>query len=241
MSFKAFTLALMFSFGIPWLMIIVVPFSKMRHVEPIYFTEEADGRDDVYVPRRAGRIANGAAVYAANGCYICHTQLIRPSFAGSELGRPGWAGFKEQDDAGIPVDTRRETTPFDYVGESFAQIGLMRNGPDLSNVGGRIERYVKEDDADAKTPENWLFLHLYDPRKKVKAYWSTCPSQLHLFTTRNLYGQGSPDAVPGLGGEGEEVLPTDKALALASYLLSMKKDDAVPYSINYSRDKKKAE
>jgi hypothetical protein len=75
----------------------------------------------------------------------------------------------------------------------------------------------------------------------VKAYWSTCPSQAHLFTTRNLYGQGSPDAVPGLGGEGEEVLPTDKALALASYLLSMKKDDAVPYSINYSRDKKKAE
>ena len=45
----------------------------------------------------------------------------------------------------------------------------------------------------------------------------------------------------GLGKDGEEVLPTDKVRALTSYLLSMKKDDAVPYSINYSRDKKKAE
>lgn len=241
MTFKAFTLALMTSFGIPWLLIIVVPFSTMRSVETVQFTAEADGKDEVYVPRRAGRIAVGAAVYAANGCYICHTQLIRPSFAGSELGRPGWAGFKEQNEAGIPVDTRRETTPYDYVGESFAQIGLMRNGPDLSNVGGRIERYVKEDDADASTPENWLFLHLYDPRKKVKTYWSTCPSQRHLFRVVDIHGQGSPDAVRGLGREGKEVLPSDKVLALTSYLLSMKKDDAIPYSINYSRDKKKAE
>ena len=33
----------------------------------------------------------------------------------------------------------------------------------------------------------------------------------------------------------------DEARALASYLLSMKKDDAVPYAINYRRDKKKAQ
>ncbi|MEO1842930.1 MAG: hypothetical protein ABGZ37_01500 [Akkermansiaceae bacterium] len=241
MTFKTFTLALMVSFGFPWLMILVIPFATMRNVAPVHFVADDDGRDDVYVPRRSGRIANGAAVYGANGCYICHTQLIRPSFAGSELGRPGWAGFQETDEAGIPVDTRRETTAFDYVGESFAQIGLMRNGPDLSNVGNRIERYVKEDDADADTPENWLFLHLYDARKKVKTYWSTCPSQAHLFKTVKVYGQGSADSVPGLGKDGEEVLPTDKVRALTSYLLSMKKDDAVPYSINYSRDKKKAE
>jgi cytochrome c oxidase cbb3-type subunit 2 len=241
MTFKAFAIALMVSFGLPWLMIVVVPFAKMRTVEPVNFTEEDDGKDEVYVPRRAGRIADGAAVYSANGCYVCHTQLIRPSFAGSELGRPGWAGFIGKTDEGISYDTRRETTPYDFVGESFAQIGIMRVGPDLSNVGGRIERYVKEDDAAASTPENWLFLHLYDARKKVKTYRSKCPSQPHLFVERDVHGQGSPDAIAGLGAPGREILPTDKALALVSYLLSMKKDDPVPYSINYSRDKKKAE
>ncbi len=239
MSFKTFTLALLASFGFPWLLLIVVPFAKMRNVQPVYFTEEEDGREEVYVPRRAGRIADGAAVYAANGCYVCHTQVIRPSFAGSELGRPGWAGFLPNQDN--PVDTRRETTVYDYVGEKFAQVGLMRQGPDLSNVGNRIERYVKDPQADADSPERWVFKHLYAPRKKIKTYWSTCPSQRHLFETKPAYGQGSPEAVPGLEGDSLEVLPTDQVRALASYLLSLKKDDPVPYSINYSRDKKKAE
>jgi len=36
-------------------------------------------------------------------------------------------------------------------------------------------------------------------------------------------------------------LPTSEAKALVSYLLSLKKDDPVPYSINYSRERKKAE
>ena len=65
--------------------------------------------------------------------------------------------------------------------------------------------------------------------------------QTHLFKEQPRVGQGSPDAVPGLENEGMEVLPTGNAKALVSYLLSLKKDDAVPYSINYSRDKKKAE
>ena len=56
-----------------------------------------------------------------------------------------------------------------------------------------------------------------------------------------IYGQGSPEAVPGLNRDGLEVLPTTEAKALVSYLLSLRKDDAVPYSINYSREKKKAE
>ena len=97
MTFKTFTLALLLTFGLPWLMLVVVPYGTMRNVEPVFFTMEEDGKDEVYEPRRAGRIKDGAEIYAANGCYICHTQLIRPSFAGSELGRPGWAGFEEKE------------------------------------------------------------------------------------------------------------------------------------------------
>lgn len=242
MTFKTFSLALIASFGFPWLMIVVIPFAKMRHVQPVSFTEAEDGREEVYVPRRAGRIKDGALAYGANGCYICHSQLIRPSFAGSELGRPDWAGFPPSQDQDVPRDTRRETTPFDYVGEDFAHIGLMRNGPDLSNVGNRIEKYVDDRDAQVADPETWVYFHLYNPRNKVRTYWSTCPSQPQLFKTRKKRGQGSADAIPGLElASDEEVVPTDEARALASYLLSMKKDDQVPYSINYSQDKKKAE
>ena len=68
-----------------------------------------------------------------------------------------------------------------------------------------------------------------------------CPSQTHLFEERVVRGQGSPEAVPGINIDWVEVLPTGDARSLVSYLLSLRKDDAVPYSINYSREKKKAE
>lgn len=241
MNLKTFTLALVSSFGVPWLTMVVIPFGKMRDLEPVYFTAEADGKDEVYVPRRAGRVSTGVEVYAANGCYVCHTQLIRPSFAGSELGRPGWAGFQGPNPEGVPVDTRRETTPYDFEGEEYAHIGLMRLGPDLSNVGNRIQRYVNEENPLVDTPENWLYLHLYDARKKIRTYWSTCPSMRHLFKKEKVYGQGSPDAVPGVGEDGYQILPTSEARALVSYVLSLKKDDDVPYAIDFSPDKEIAE
>ena len=243
MTFKAFILALALSFGVPWLLIIVVPYGKMRNLEAVHFEMDSDGRDEVYVPRRSGRITTGSAVYGANGCYVCHTQLIRASYAGSELGRPDWAGFRIKDENGVTINTARETTPYDYVGESFAHVGIMRVGPDLSNVAGRIQGYLDDPLTKADSPENWLYLHLYNSSFKTKTLNNVagCPSQTHLFEERVVRGQGSPEAVPGINMDGVEVLPTGDARALVSYLLSLRKDDAVPYSINYSRGKKKAE
>ena len=54
----------------------------------------------------------------------------------------------------------------------------------------------------------------------------------------NIWDRSCADMI---GKEGREVLPNPKAKALVSYLLSLRKDDAVPYSLNYSRDKKKAD
>ena len=243
MTFKSFITALALSFGIPWLLIILVPFGKMRDLDPVYFELENDGKDEVYVPRRSGLITTGSAVYGANGCYVCHTQLIRAGFAGSELGRADWAGFQIKDENGVSINTARETTPFDYVDEPFAHIGLMRIGPDLTNIAGRVQKYLKEPLTKAESPESWLYLHLFDSSLKTKTLNNSfgCPPQPHLFMERDVHGQGSPYAVPGLRKEGREVLPNPKAKALVSYLLSLRKDDAVPYSLNYSRDKKKAD
>ena len=234
MTFKTFLIGLLASFGVPWLSLVVIPFGKMRGLEPVRFTVAADGRDEIYVPRRPGRIPNGAAVYAAEGCYVCHTQVIRPSFAGSELGRPDWAGFEPTKED--PEDTRRETTPFDYAREDFAQLGLMRYGPDLSNLAGRVEGHVRGDDR-YRTPEDWLYRHLHDPRHKETTYWSTCPSQRHHFVTRPVRGQRGAEALPVDSPEGTEVVPGERMRALVSYLLSLRKDDPVPSNIDYRRRK----
>ena len=94
-----------------------------------------------------------------------------------------------------------------------------------------------------KSPESWLYLHLFNSSLKTKTLNNSfaCPPQPHFFKEQPVHGQGSPHAVPSLSKEGREVLPTPKAKALVSYLLSLRKDDAVPYSLNYSRNKKKAD
>ena len=224
MTFKSFIIGLLCSFGLPLLLIVVIPFISMQRTDAVSFNETDDGMDEVYQPRRNGRITDGAKIYAGNGCYVCHSQLIRPTYAGSDLWRDDWAGRKPTEDH--PVDTRRETTEFDFQGESFAQIGVTRIGPDLSNVGHRIERYAKE---RGVSPEDWTFGHLHDSYRSEKTSASSCPSHKFLFTTAKV-----------AGGDETQTVPKPAARALVSYLLSLKKDDKVPYSINYSRDKKRA-
>ncbi len=225
MSFRTFAFGLTASFGFAWLAVVIVPFFMMRSVKPVSFTEAADGKEGLYFPKRTGRVVNGADVYAANGCYHCHTQLIRPTYAGNDLARPDWAGLKTDETRG---DTRRESTVYDYQGEKFAQIGLNRLGPDLSNLGRRVEAiYAKDSD-----PEAWLMLHLYDPRANPNRPTSTCPSHRYFFEEKEVTGQFPADALPVEAPEGTAVLPKPEALALVEYLLSLKRDDALPAAIN---------
>ncbi len=96
MTFKTFIIGLLCSFGLPLLLIVIIPFSSMQAIEPVSFNENDDGMDEVYVPRRNGRITDGAKIYGANGCYVCHSQLVRPtsSTAASDVWRSDWAGRK---------------------------------------------------------------------------------------------------------------------------------------------------
>lgn len=234
MSFRNFLLGIFASFSLAWGLVVVYPFFKMRAIKPIVLTEATDGKDGIYFPKRAGRVANGAAVYAANGCYLCHTQVIRPTYAGNDLYREDWAGLK---DNGEGVDTRRETNAFDFQGEKFAQIGISRLGPDLSNLGRRVESvYAKGGSAEA-----WLYKHLYNPRADVHRRKSDCPGFRFLFEEREVKGNRSSDALPFMTCDSKEIVPTSDAKALVSYLLSLKKDDPVPSALNFSPAKKKAD
>lgn len=234
MSFRNFLLGIFASFSLAWGLVVVYPFFKMRALKPIVLTEATDGKDGLYFPKRTGRVANGAAVYAANGCYLCHTQLVRPTYAGNDLYREDWGGLK---DNGEGLDTRRETNAYDFEGEKFAQIGVSRLGPDLSNVGRRVESIY----AKGKSPEAWLYNHLYNPRGPVERRKSDCPDFRFLFEERDIKGNPSSDALPFSVAEGKEIVPSSDAKALVSYLLSLKKDDAVPAALNFSPAKKKAD
>jgi cytochrome c oxidase cbb3-type subunit 2 len=233
MSLRHFILGLSVSFGLAWLAIVVVPFIKMRNLTPVTLTEEADS--GMYFPKRAGRIANGAGVYAANGCYNCHTQVIRPTYAGNDLFRADWGGLKGDPDRG---DTRRETNAFDFLGEDFAQIGVNRVGPDLSNLGRRVEALYSPEN-----PSRWLYAHLFNPRYEMDRKRSTCPSFRFLFDEKSV-GAGVPeDAVTFSDGvaaaDGEKVyVPNSDAKALVSYLLSLKKDSPAPTSLDFSPGQK---
>lgn len=232
MSFRTFILGLVTSFGVAWVAIVIVPFFKMRALAPIQLNEATDGATGVFFPKRTGRIANGAEIYAENGCYMCHTQLIRPTYAGNDMYRPDWAGQAADPDRG---DTRRETNAYDFFGEKFAQIGVSRMGPDFSNLGLRVEREY----AAGGDPAMWLYKHLYNPRFEPQRWRSTCPPMRFMFTKRKITGARAADAIPFKSSKGTELIPDSDARALVSYLLSLKKDQAVPAVLSFTPPKKK--
>lgn len=224
MTFRNFAIGLTCSFALAWLMVVVVPFFKLRHPAPVSFREGVDTREGIYHPKRAGRVVDGARVYAQNGCYQCHTQVVRPTYAGNDLGRPDWGGLAGDPDRG---DTRRESNKFDFRGESFAQLGVTRVGPDLANFGRRV-RSAKGAGAEA-----WTLQHLYNPRLDPQlAIWSTCPPHPFLFKEVEIHGQVPEEAVRV--SDGVAIVPGPKARALASYLLSLQRDDEVPASMDYA-------
>jgi cytochrome c oxidase cbb3-type subunit 2 len=158
--------------------------------------------------------------------------VVRPTYAGNDLYRSDWGGLKADPDRG---DTRRETNAYDFFGEKFAQIGVSRMGPDLSNLGRRVETEY----AAGGGPEQWLFAHLYDPRQDPQRWKSTCPPHKFLFEERKVTGSPSDAAMP-FGKHGDtELVPSSEAKALVSYLLSLKKDQAVPAVLNFAPAKSK--
>lgn len=92
-------------------------------------------------------VERGRRVYIAEGCINCHSQYVRPHSPDVLMWGP----------VGDLEATRRETPPL---------IGDRRQGPDLSNVGGRRSLL-------------WLRIHQMDPRS-VSPH-SVMPSYAYLF------------------------------------------------------------
>jgi len=106
----------------------------------------------------------------------------------------------------------RRSVAADYLWDYPVQLGNLRAGPDLADIGARM--------ADEATQ----LRHLYAP--SAVAPKSAMPPFRYLFETRKMIGNvPSPDAVAmpqGVVAAGYEVIPSEDAKNLAAYLLSLR-------------------
>lgn len=211
-QFRTFILALVASFGLPWLCLIVVPAIKYQALQPLTYDKDADGIEGQYPQAPINR--QGQLVYAREGCTQCHTQMIRPTQLALDGWRKGWG----QDQEARPAAPVRSNTLLDYLGEPYAFLGVQRNGPDLANYGWR-----------APSREE-IHQMLFAPKSRHD--WSNMPSFAHLYQVRLAQGPVSDKALKlpkkFKVKEGYEVIPTPEAENLVNYLLSLKKDYPVP-------------
>ena len=117
----------------------------------------------------------------------------------------------------------RQSVSRDFLFDAHAMPGVMRIGPDLSNVGGRL------------MDDNAAYAHIYDPQSTGKS--SHMPPYRYLFHRKEIVeGEALPSAAITVTKEsnkqsvepGYAVTPTSKAKALLAFLKSLRTDSALP-------------
>jgi cytochrome c oxidase cbb3-type subunit II len=99
------------------LTLFVVLWGGLLEIVPLFFQKSTTTPVEGLKPYSAVRLA-GRDVYVREGCYLCHSQMIRPFRAETErYGHYSVAG--------------------EYVYDHPFQWGSKRTGPDLARVGGR--------------------------------------------------------------------------------------------------------
>ena len=165
------------------LIIITISIGGLVQIVPLFFqtstTEAVDGLEPYSPLRLAGR-----DVYVREGCYLCHSQMIRPFRAETErYGHYSVAG--------------------EYVYDRPFQWGSKRTGPDLHRVGGRYSdewhRVHLENPRDV-VPASimpgypWLSERELDP-SKVQRKMRVLRSLGHPYTDEQI--EGAPALLEG--------------------------------------------
>lgn len=154
-------------------------------------------------PLAPGLAVLGKEVYLSQGCVHCHTQQVRPASLGGDIAK-GWG--------------KRPTVARDYVLQDRVLLGASRVGPDLADVGSR------------RTSDDWLHLHLFDPR--LADADSSAPSFRHLYELRPAALAKAPLSLPSghpaAAPAGQAWVPTERALQLVAYLRSLRIDYSSP-------------
>ncbi len=142
----------------------------------------------------------GREVYIREGCMYCHSQQVRPEGFGADQAR-GWGP--------------RGSRPGDYVYDETHQLGTMRTGPDLHDIGSR------------QPSRDWQLAHLYQPRSVSPG--SVMPAYPYLFEVKRESNVRPSEVTVPLSSEyappGDSVVvATQEALALYDYLMTLTLD-----------------
>lgn len=142
----------------------------------------------------------GRNVYVAMGCVYCHSQQPRSPDQAPDVER-GWG---------------RPSVAADYAFDSPHQLGTMRTGPDLLNVGARLPS------------EGWHLTHLYQPRAIFD--WSIMPAYPFLFERKDQAAAGDRVVAlpPGYAPESGVIVARPEALDLVAYLQALDRTYPAP-------------
>jgi len=164
------------------MLVVVTPYAQLGTIPP-------ESKLVAYTKAQA----RGRQIYVSLGCMYCHSQQPRDRSFGPDDSR-GWG---------------RAPTAGDYAYDYPHQLGTMRTGPDLFNIGAR------------QPSRDWHLTHLYQPRAVVAK--SLMPSFPFLFVEKTSAG---PSDVVVKGAErwappGRVVVATQDALDLVAYLIGL--------------------
>ena len=99
------------------LIVLAISIGGLVEIVPLMFSADANDPAEGIEPYSPLRLA-GRDIYVREGCYNCHSQMIRP--------------FRSETERYGPFTTAGET-----VYDRPFQFGSKRTGPDLARVGGR--------------------------------------------------------------------------------------------------------
>lgn len=99
------------------LIVVAISFGGLVELVPLMFSADATEPAEGIEPYEPLNLA-GRDIYVREGCYVCHSQMIRP--------------FRSETERYGPYTTAGET-----VYDRPFQFGSKRTGPDLARVGGR--------------------------------------------------------------------------------------------------------
>ena len=168
--------------GVSWGGLVIGSQRQLSKLAPYYDQLESKALPEL--PSGIGE--RGKLVYRDLGCAACHTQMVR---------RPGFGGDVERKWG------ERQSYARDYIHQTRVELGQLRVGPDLTNVGARIKSAS-------------------DVYKLLYAGTANMPAYPFLFEEAPLQAQPSPNAVATV--DGRQVVPTARAQELAAYMLSLK-------------------
>jgi len=176
------------------LIVLVIAVGGLVEIVPLYFQRSTTEPVTGLKPYTAVQLA-GRDIYVREGCYNCHSQMIRPFRAETErYGHYSVAG--------------------EFVYDRPFQWGSKRTGPDLARVGGRYSdewHRIHLDNPRALVPESNM--PAYSWLAKSPADASSIETKLKVLRTL-----GHPYSDEDIAGASRELAGKTEQDALIAYL-----------------------